>query len=199
MSFFGKIFNGTTEIDVKSVFRYEYALDYYENNLVSLYKTLIGKAVADINTTEYTEDDYKRDVFHIVATAKVEGHDGSSYLFDSLQDLVSTYNYYFRHGKVPLEAAMTALLVSRLSKLPMKQYEAAIAFHHLRVHGSEITVIYGKLDVNMSDFTKGTSNSRLSVRPPQNEKPISETGNTVRNSRNLTTIIPHVEVHQQNS
>jgi hypothetical protein len=198
MSFFGKIFNGTAEIDVKSVFRYEYALDYYENNLVSLYKTLIGKAVADINTTDYTEDDYKRDVFHIVATAKVEGHDGSSYLFDSLQDLVSTYNYYFRHDKVTLEAAMTALLVSRLSKLPMKQYETAIAFHHLRVHGSEITVLYGKLDVNMSDFAKGTSNSRLTVRPQQNEKIISDTGNTVRSGGNLTTIIPHVEVHPQN-
>ena len=157
MGIFGRILSGTSEINVKDVFRYEYALDYYEGNLSSLYKTLIGKGVEDINNTDYTEDDYKRDIFHIASTAKVEGHDGPTFLFDSLQDLVSTYNYYFRHGKVSLELGMMALLINRLSKLPMRQYEASIAFHHLRVHGNEITVIYGKLDIDMSDFNKPVS------------------------------------------
>lgn len=182
MSIFGRIFSGTSEINVKDVFRHEYALDYYEGNLSSLYKTLIGKGANDINNVDYTEDDYKRDIFHIVSTAKVEGPDEPSYLFESLQDLVSTYNYYFRNGKISLEKSMTALLISRLSKLPMKQYEASIAFHHLRVHGPEITVIYGKLDIDMSDFTKS---SMVSKNQPirQHEKVLSDNPVTISSSR----------------
>lgn len=38
MGIFGRILSGTSEINVKDVFRYEYALNYYEGNLSSLYK-----------------------------------------------------------------------------------------------------------------------------------------------------------------
>lgn len=163
MSIFNKLFNTQNEIPVKEVFKFEYALEEYGESLFALYQTLTGRKFDPVNNPNYTDDDYRRDVFHIVSTAEVNIVGERVRLFEDMQDLVSEYQYYFNRLTVALDVGIVAILANRVSKLSLKSYQVSVGFNHLRVADGETTVLYGRFDIDLSDFSKKHSkgNRRL--------------------------------------